>query len=370
MAKTQLSKTHKSIATSEAEESEKPTRSKRNPLTKEQRMEGKRSSKAWRKRKLLKRGINEIHNELKELPESELKLIFAETEEGKENVKKAIVIGLTALKTAKLKLSGAYIISSILLKKGRLFCWDNVPGKDNGLIVKFLKKQFKINWAKEAKIEKIDDGMTLIVSKGENSISFELDNTKTILKLKIGDNKTHEFIAKTENGKLNIYEENWIPPFGFDVETGENYRYFRLLRNGNMQLNDVKMDNFKLKPIFDIENINKKGEKIKGYKGTYLEGVDIDYNNDDILIQILKVLLDCIPPKDLKELIDEIEKSDATDRVNDATCGSQTELEEKSVCKDKTKCPQAQKGDSCSALNLNRALKKFNSKYVGDTEKT
>jgi len=86
------------------------------------------------------------------------------------------------------------------------FSWGKILGNDNGMLIEFLKQNFGIGWVKKAKIEKIDDGMTIKVSTEKNFLSLRLNDEKTKVNLKIDDGRTDEFIVKMENGELNIYE--------------------------------------------------------------------------------------------------------------------------------------------------------------------
>jgi hypothetical protein len=86
-----------------------------------------------------------------------------------------------------------------------LFSWDDVPGNDSRRLLKFLKDNLKIEWMKNAEIEKSDNGETIIVTKGENSLSFKLNKKENKVTLEISGGKTYEYILKEENGKLNIY---------------------------------------------------------------------------------------------------------------------------------------------------------------------
>jgi hypothetical protein len=94
-------------------------------------------------------------------------------------------------------------------EKEYLFCWDGIPGNDSGRLIDFLKQNYGIDWVKTAKIEKIDDGKTIRVSVEKNYLSLSLNNEKTKAILTIDDVRADEFIAKTMNGKLNIYEKVW-----------------------------------------------------------------------------------------------------------------------------------------------------------------
>ncbi len=91
------------------------------------------------------------------------------------------------------------------LSEEYLFSWDKIPGNDNVRLIEFLKKNFGIDWVKTAKIEKIDDDRTIKISTEKKSLSLRFDDEKTKVSLKIDDGRTDEYIAKTENDKLNIY---------------------------------------------------------------------------------------------------------------------------------------------------------------------
>jgi hypothetical protein len=94
-----------------------------------------------------------------------------------------------------------------------LFSWDEVPGNDSVRLVEFLKQEFDISWVETAKIEKIDDVRTIRVADEKNYLSLGLNNEKTKVNLKIDDGRSAEFIAKSENGKLNIYFEDFGKQF-------------------------------------------------------------------------------------------------------------------------------------------------------------
>ncbi|MCX9010442.1 MAG: hypothetical protein OIN66_04885 [Candidatus Methanoperedens sp.] len=89
-----------------------------------------------------------------------------------------------------------------------LFSWDQIPGNDNGKLIKFLSQEFGIDWLKTAKIERNDDGRTIIVSNYEDenkNISLRLNDEKNNVTIIIVDVKTDKFIVKMENKQLNIY---------------------------------------------------------------------------------------------------------------------------------------------------------------------
>jgi len=90
------------------------------------------------------------------------------------------------------------------------FCWDNIPGNENEILIEFLNLYFGIEWVKTAKIDKIDGDRTIKLSSGRNLLSLKLDDEKPKVDLKFYDgriNPFYNFISKMENNKLNIYSK-------------------------------------------------------------------------------------------------------------------------------------------------------------------
>ncbi len=88
-----------------------------------------------------------------------------------------------------------------------LFNWDRIPGEDNEKLIGILKQSYGIDWAETAEIKKTADCNTILISKGINSLSLKIKNEKGKVILEIDDGRTDEFIAKMENGKLNLYSQ-------------------------------------------------------------------------------------------------------------------------------------------------------------------
>ena len=89
-----------------------------------------------------------------------------------------------------------------------LFRWDDIPGNDDEILKEFLNVRFRIDWAKNAKFEKIDEGKTIRLFYKNNSLSLILNYENTKVSLKINDIRTDEFNVQQENSKLNIYPIN------------------------------------------------------------------------------------------------------------------------------------------------------------------
>lgn len=93
------------------------------------------------------------------------------------------------------------------IEKLYLFSWDEIPGKDESRLIKYLIENFGINWITTAKIERIGEIGTISISTENNSLSLRFNNEKTRVNLTIDDGRTDEFLAKKDaSGRLNIYK--------------------------------------------------------------------------------------------------------------------------------------------------------------------
>ena len=86
-----------------------------------------------------------------------------------------------------------------------MFSWNNVPGDDNERLLRFLRDDFAIGWAKNAEISKLNDDKTIRISNGNNSAEIMADEKKEKATLKISDGSALDLKVKNEDGKLNIY---------------------------------------------------------------------------------------------------------------------------------------------------------------------
>ncbi len=95
-----------------------------------------------------------------------------------------------------------------------LFRWEEIPGNDNERLVEFLTQKFRIDWAKNAKIEKIENGKIIKLSYKKNYLTLELNNETKEVYLKIDDNRTEKF--------LNV--RDFIPPI--DDQHNKKFRNY------------------------------------------------------------------------------------------------------------------------------------------------
>jgi ubiquinone/menaquinone biosynthesis C-methylase UbiE len=90
-----------------------------------------------------------------------------------------------------------------------LFSWNNVPENDSERLLKLLRDDFDIGWAKEdTEIRKSRDDRIISISKGKNLAEIMMYEKKEKATLKISGGRTHDLKVKAEDGKLNIYKHN------------------------------------------------------------------------------------------------------------------------------------------------------------------
>ena len=88
-----------------------------------------------------------------------------------------------------------------------VFSWNEIPEEGNRRLKKFLTTKLGLDWVKNAEIIKIDD-KTIRISANKNSLLLKLNDEKTEVILEIDGFKKYEFIAKMENGMLDIYSNS------------------------------------------------------------------------------------------------------------------------------------------------------------------
>ncbi len=116
------------------------------------------------------------------------------------------------------------------IQKAYLFSWDNIPGNDNERLIGFLKQRFKnFDWLNNAQIQKVDDN-TKKIYYNDNSLVLVLDINQTMVEVKINTDTIDEFLARLENGKLNIYQKAIAAIFTLQNTSLDlsRYRYIRL----------------------------------------------------------------------------------------------------------------------------------------------
>ncbi|MDD5477848.1 MAG: protein kinase [Candidatus Omnitrophica bacterium] len=99
---------------------------------------------------------------------------------------------------------------SLELDKKYLFDWNKVPSNGWNKFSEFLKQNFGLLGLETVKIEKSDDGMTLIVFAGKNLVTLEINCEKTSVNMRINDGRNYQLFVERRNGELNIYDRVFL----------------------------------------------------------------------------------------------------------------------------------------------------------------
>ncbi|NAS88715.1 hypothetical protein C4E24_03095 [ANME-1 cluster archaeon AG-394-G21] len=87
-----------------------------------------------------------------------------------------------------------------------LFNWDNVPGNDSEMLLKFLKDDLGIKWLENVTISKYNHDTIINITAGEHSAEIIMDERKKNAKLKIDNSRTYVLKVKKEGDELNVYQ--------------------------------------------------------------------------------------------------------------------------------------------------------------------
>ena len=119
-----------------------------------------------------------------------------------------------------------------IVEKMYLFSWEDIQGNDRNTLTNFLKSKYDLEWVKEAKIAKTNNGKTIILTAGENNLSMNLNDENTEMNLEIDFAKTDKFIVKSEKKRAKHIRKNtrnwkWNKRFSFDILLPKNCQNFR-----------------------------------------------------------------------------------------------------------------------------------------------
>lgn len=112
-----------------------------------------------------------------------------------------------------------------VFEKKHWFSWDNVPGKDNKKLLKYLiDNYFYLSWMKSAKIDKSTDGKTICIHTDENLVEIKIADDQEMAALilgkdRFGKDRVHKLnVEEEENGELRVYDDTL---YNFLYSSGE-----------------------------------------------------------------------------------------------------------------------------------------------------
>ena len=118
----------------------------------------------------------------------------------------AIAPAVTALTATPIPTPVPTLAPEVVTVDSYVFCWDDVPGKDNAKLTEYLKKGFSLDWIDNAIIEKTDDSKVIKLTSDQKYLSLELvGDLVPDVKLTVSDGRTGKYILVFEKGKRNVY---------------------------------------------------------------------------------------------------------------------------------------------------------------------
>ena len=264
-----------------------------------------------------------------------------------------------------------------ILEKRYLFSWDNVPGNDSEILLRFLRDDLDIGWAENAEILKPDDGKTIRIFKDENAIEIMIDEGKEKATLKISDGRTYDLKVKKEYGKLNIYENELAKYIGGkEVEIlpliiTKNVFFLPVLATLSMILKSIKnklkntSDKVELKFLIpkEVTKYSKYiGEPFKESYGYFFRDIkrnldtiiDIDFSDTKSLLNLILMGLE-LEGVNIKDYVFKQKAYDIEEYIKEKGIKEDKEIEEWAK----------EKGDRIPA-NVHQLLKDviFNKDYI------
>lgn len=88
-----------------------------------------------------------------------------------------------------------------------IFNWNDIPGKDNLSLIKFLSQVYNIGLPSDLIIEKLDNDKRIRIYNSERAIYIQLNNNKTRAMVNFDDGRAVNLTVKNESGKLIVYNE-------------------------------------------------------------------------------------------------------------------------------------------------------------------
>jgi hypothetical protein len=92
------------------------------------------------------------------------------------------------------------------IREEYLFNWEDVPGKDNDRLLRYLREGFALDWVEGAIISKPDDGPMIRIEKHEDWVEIVLDEGDKTATLTTSDDKRGLLKVTEENGRRKLYK--------------------------------------------------------------------------------------------------------------------------------------------------------------------
>lgn len=126
----------------------------------------------------------------------------------------------------------------LLISEEYLFKWNEVPGNDSesNRLKQFLKNKSIKKWVDSAQI--VNSNNTIKISSGDNYVLLILNPEQTKVSLKGDNGRTYELSGRTEDGKLNIYDNIWKQVDDFDGSGPDDNHFILDKEKGEISFGD------------------------------------------------------------------------------------------------------------------------------------
>lgn len=141
-------------------------------------------------------------------------------------------------------ISNKTIKDILQLKEVYLFSWEDVPGNDNGKLLKFISEEFGIVIEENVRIEKNVSGNNINICSDKCLISLELNKKKTKVAMTISEAKTYNLIVRMENDKLNVYTEFTPRKIALKLNISENIVSSVFITNGSWDVEKYSLEKY------------------------------------------------------------------------------------------------------------------------------
>lgn len=111
-----------------------------------------------------------------------------------------------------------------------LFSWSEFSEKDKDRLIRFLKNNFLLDWAKDATKT---DANTINICSDKKSILLIIKDNKVII-----EGFSYQFIVKTKDGKQDVYHRIWTEVDDFDGSGPQDNHYVIDKENGKVKFGD------------------------------------------------------------------------------------------------------------------------------------
>lgn len=116
--------------------------------------------------------------------------------------------------------------------------WNEIPGKDDQKLLRYLANKFYFDWIENAKIEKNPKGNIIKIFDDRNKILLLLNVWKTKVSLVMDRRKVCDFAVRVQDTDLKMYSGLWTEVDDFDGSGPEDNHYILDKEYGELKFGD------------------------------------------------------------------------------------------------------------------------------------